>query len=52
MLMTLFQKKINNKYLFNSFKYLKNKKLEDVLSAQFIATQNVLIKIFHLEHLL
>ena len=37
-------KKINNKYLFNSFKYLKNKKLEDVLSAQFIATQNVFNK--------
>ncbi len=44
MLRTLFQKKINNKYLFNSFKYLKNKKLEDVLSAQFIATQNVFNK--------
>ena len=37
-------KKISNKYLFNSFKYLKNKKLEDVLSAQFIATQNVFNK--------
>jgi glucose-6-phosphate isomerase len=37
-------KKINNEYLFNSFKYLKNKKLEDVLSAQFIATQNVFNK--------
>ena len=30
--------------MFNSFKYLKNKKLENVLSAQFIATQNVFNK--------
>ena len=37
-------KKINNEYLFNSFKYLKNKKLEDVLSSQFIATQKVFTK--------
>ena len=37
-------KKINNKYLFHPFEYLKNKKLEDVLSSQFLATQKVFTK--------
>ena len=37
-------KKINNKYLFPPFEYLKNKKLEDVLSSQFLATQKVFTK--------
>ncbi len=37
-------KKILNNNLFNSHHYLKNKKVEDILKAQFISTQNVFKK--------
>jgi glucose-6-phosphate isomerase len=37
-------KKINKKYLTNSHSYLKNKKINDILKAQFEATQNVFKK--------
>jgi len=33
--------KINKKYLTNSYSYLKNKNIDDILKAQFEATQNV-----------
>ena len=37
-------KKINNKFLLESHKYLRNKKISDVLYSQFRATQNVFLK--------
>ena len=37
-------KKIDNKNLLNSHHYLKNKKMSDILYAQFRATQNVFLK--------
>ena len=37
-------KKIENKSLLNSHKYLKNKKISDILYSQFRATQNVFLK--------
>ncbi len=37
-------KKIENKSLLNSHKYLRNKKISDILYSQFRATQNVFLK--------
>ncbi len=37
-------KKINNRFLLESHKYLRNKKISDVLYSQFRATQNVFLK--------
>ena len=37
-------KKINNRFLLDSHKYLRNKKISDVLYSQFRATQNVFLK--------
>ena len=37
-------KKIDNKSLLNSHKYLRNKKISDILYSQFRATQNVFLK--------
>ena len=37
-------KKIENKSLLNSHKYLRNKKMSDILYSQFRATQNVFLK--------
>ena len=37
-------KKIDNKSLLNSHKYLRNKKMSDILYSQFRATQNVFLK--------
>ena len=37
-------KKINNRFLLDSHKYLRNKKISDVLYSQFKATQNVFLK--------
>ncbi len=37
-------KKIDNKTLLNSHKYLRNKKISDILYSQFRATQNVFLK--------
>ncbi len=38
------KKKIENKSLLNSHKYLRNKKISDILYSQFRATQNVFLK--------
>ena len=37
-------KKVNNRFLLESHKYLRNKKISDVLYSQFRATQNVFLK--------
>ena len=46
-------KKIDNNSLLDSHKYLRNKKMSDILYSQFRATQNVFLKKkYHLEVLL